>query len=334
MSLVVTRVTDQKIMNGVKIEISLILNIFFATSVFVFLFITVKNYKSGIKGFLYGFNGTIQYFFNLKSFTNVLLIIIFITFFLESFTTIKIAIPVINDFKWDESMMLADYYIHFGNHPWEIINTTIKSPFATYTIDFIYSYMWNAIFFVTIIIVSAHQDNILRIKYFLTMFVSWIILGNILATIFSSAGPCYFNEFVHNQNPFSSLRDYLNTVNSEYPLASLQTQDLLLKSYKMGQPIYFAGISAFPSIHVSTMTLCALAFWSLNKLAGYIVWLITIITLVGSVHLGWHYAIDGYFSIMITFIIWRFSNYFLGRLPDFLCLNNSSGFIFSRRDAQ
>jgi hypothetical protein len=33
--------------------------------------------------------------------------------------------------------------------------------------------------------------------------------------------------------------------------------------------------------------------------------LMVLITQAGSVHLGWHYAIDGYASILLTFLIWR-----------------------------
>ena len=51
----------------------------------------------------------------------------------------------------------------------------------------------------------------------------------------------------------------------------------------------------------------------LLMLVGVIFGLFTFIILIGSVHLAWHYAIDGYFSIIITAIIWYIVGYFLNR---------------------
>jgi len=37
--------------------------------------------------------------------------------------------------------------------------------------------------------------------------------------------------------------------------------------------------------------------------------------MVGSVHLGWHYAVDGYLSIVLTVLLWRVVGHFVARDP-------------------
>jgi hypothetical protein len=37
-----------------------------------------------------------------------------------------------------------------------------------------------------------------------------------------------------------------------------------------------------------------------------------VVIFIGSVHLGWHYAIDGYAGIAGTWLIWKFAGFVLG----------------------
>jgi hypothetical protein len=38
-----------------------------------------------------------------------------------------------------------------------------------------------------------------------------------------------------------------------------------------------------------------------------------VIIFIGSVHLGWHYALDGYLGIAGVWLIWKFAGFVLGR---------------------
>jgi membrane-associated phospholipid phosphatase len=62
-----------------------------------------------------------------------------------------------------------------------------------------------------------------------------------------------------------------------------------------------------PSLHVAMATLMWCAMRPVHRLAGpaYFVFLACI--LLGSVHLGWHYALDGYVSILLVCILWWLS---------------------------
>jgi membrane-associated phospholipid phosphatase len=69
--------------------------------------------------------------------------------------------------------------------------------------------------------------------------------------------------------------------------------------------MFFTGISAMPSMHVAATVLCAMVGWQLNRAVGLILALFAAIIQLGSVHLGWHYAVDGYLSALFTFLIWK-----------------------------
>ena len=58
-------------------------------------------------------------------------------------------------------------------------------------------------------------------------------------------------------------------------------------------------------MHLSMATLFVLLAFKINKTIGFLAVLYLFVILVGSVYTGWHYAIDGYFSILATVAIWR-----------------------------
>ena len=59
-----------------------------------------------------------------------------------------------------------------------------------------------------------------------------------------------------------------------------------------------------PSMHVAEAVLFAILGWKANRWLGEALTLFALITQVGSVHLGWHYAIDGYLAAVAVVPIW------------------------------
>ena len=64
------------------------------------------------------------------------------------------------------------------------------------------------------------------------------------------------------------------------------------------------GIAAAPSLHIGVAVLQALMAWKISPLLGRILTVYAVIILIGSVHLGWHYAVDGYMAIIFAILIW------------------------------
>ena len=69
-----------------------------------------------------------------------------------------------------------------------------------------------------------------------------------------------------------------------------------------------------PSVHNGLAVLFAIAGWRINKwfggfLAGY-----AVLIWIGSIHLGWHYAIDGLLAAALTLGIWTIAGRIVDRL--------------------
>jgi len=78
----------------------------------------------------------------------------------------------------------------------------------------------------------------------------------------------------------------------------------------------YIGISAMPSIHVGVAVLFAILGWRTNRILGFGFTIYALLIQLGSIHLGWHYAIDGYFSAILTGMLWKGSGRFVMYLKE------------------
>jgi hypothetical protein len=144
-----------------------------------------------------------------------------------------------------------------------------------------------------------------RQQFLWTYLLSWFLLGNVAATALSSAGPCYYAQLVPGSSPFAPLMASLSESNQTYPLHAVFLQEFLWTEYLEEGLSYGQSISAMPSMHVAIAALLVIATWNLNRWLWLVMLANAILILVGSVHLGWHYAVDGYAAAIGTWLIWR-----------------------------
>jgi hypothetical protein len=232
--------------------------------------------------------------------------------FVSTFTSMKSGIPVIVPFYADQWAMKADEFIH-GGPAWEILQPFLGYPIITMAMNFFY-HLWFLVFtFVLIFAAFMVGNDRMRGQFLVALVLTWAILGTGLAISLSSVGPCYYAVF-YGSDPFGGLMKYLNEANQHYPIWALTAQSALLAAHTTAEPGLGRGISALPSLHVAVAVLLVMFSWSFSKIWRVlsIVFLATI--MLGSVHLGWHYAIDGYISLALVPVIWWVS----GRLVDFL----------------
>ncbi|WP_261874036.1 phosphatase PAP2 family protein [Vibrio rarus] len=241
--------------------------------------------------------------------------LIFITLFMLTtglYTSIKVHIPQIQPFDWDTFFVNLDNSIHFGFEPWVITHWLASSPYATLIINVLYN-LWFFVLWVFFILV-AFSSNHIKYQSILTFNLCWLINGIIFAIFFSSAGPCFYSQLSIGDNTYIDLMNRLNAQDEflkskgiNFGVAALYVQDYIWDIYISGKVELGSGISAFPSMHVSIATVIAITCFTINKKLGMVMWVYTLIILFGSVHLGWHYAVDGYFSIISSLLIWIIS---------------------------
>jgi hypothetical protein len=114
-------------------------------------------------------------------------------------------------------------------------------------------------------------------------FATWSLFGTIAQALFSSGGPIFYQRLGLGER-FDAM-----------PVPELERRiaDYLWQNYSQHSLAPGAGISAMPSLHIATMA------WIVLSLAVYHSRLtapaaaLSLYIYVGSVALGWHYAIDG-----------------------------------------
>jgi len=224
-------------------------------------------------------------------------------FFFSAFTSMKPLIGKIQPFPWDIYFLQLDNYLHFGIDPWRIFQPIIGYPWITKLISLVYI-SWIAVFFLVLYWqLFRVKDELLRARFFYSFVLCWAINGTFVALYFSSAGPCFLEEFNGNTY-FQPLMDYLYGVNESLKIYALNTQEIVWGNFIADNNDLTGGISAFPSIHVATAFLFVLLGYRINRICFTAFALFFTCILVGSIHLGWHYAVDGYFSIFTTAVIW------------------------------
>ena len=237
-------------------------------------------------------------------------VFIAVLLFMSAFTSTKMLIPLINPFSWDEAFMQIDRVLHFGIDPWRLLQPLLGYPIVTTTINFVYNLWFFVMFGALYWQLFSIRDPQLRMQFFYSFFLCWVVVGTLLAFVFSSGGPCFYYEFTGNDY-YAPLMDYLRTVS---PLWALDTQTMLLDSYKKHGVGLGSGISAMPSMHISVAIIMAFAGWRTSRAAGIGFTIFAVFIFIGSVHLAWHYAIDGYVSLIVTALIWWLCGKFTARL--------------------
>ena len=224
--------------------------------------------------------------------------------FFSTFGSFKRMIPILNPFSWDPAFMAWDRWLHLGEHPWRLLQPLLGTPLASSTISFAYNLWFFVLIFTFIWQALSAKRQRLRMQFLIAFPLTWILLGTVLAAALASGGPVYYGRITGLDDPFAPLMTYLNAAQEHYPIWSLRVQDMLWASHQRGGAVFGSGISAMPSLHVAMTVLMAIVGWKTHRVLGIGYTVFALIIMIGSVHLGWHYAIDGYVSAVAVVPIW------------------------------
>lgn len=230
--------------------------------------------------------------------------LLLIPLFASSFTIAKAAVPLIHPYDWDRRLAAFDQLLHGGVQPWIWLQALTGYPIVTAILNLAY-HLWFFIMFATMYwLVFNTERPQLRMQFLLSFVLSWTLLGNVMATLLSSAGPCFYHLVAAGPDPYAPLMHYLHVADHHIPVLALKVQDMLWQGYRHNVTVSGLTISAMPSMHVASSVLLALLGWRLRPAAGVALTVFAVLILIGSIHLGWHYAVDGYVGAAGAILIW------------------------------
>lgn len=181
--------------------------------------------------------------------------------------------------------MLADWDAAlFGGDPGPWLHSVL-SPSAILFLDFGYS-LWfpvNALCFMTCLFYG-------RARLLLTYFLLWGVCGPLGQVLLPSAGPMFW--------PFLGEGDRFNGLIEGITFGPIYAARYLWLTYNDEAMRLGAGIAALPSLHVAGATWVAICSYRTKLFPlglGYLA-----LVSVGSVALGWHYAVDGIIGAACT----------------------------------
>jgi hypothetical protein len=234
---------------------------------------------------------------------------------MASFNAFKQMVLPLAGYRLDPFLAGADRALFFGHDPWRVTHALFGSPDATLLIDHFYN-GWCAPMAVGIMVCAFVPASTFRLRtqYLLSYLAIWIGIGSVLAFLLPSAGPCFYSRVVGPSPSYDALLASLAQVQAVTgsPVNSLAIQQWLMHAHGSHSLVLGAGISAMPSVHNALALLFALAAFRINRAAGWLFAAYAFVIWVGSIHLGWHYAVDGIVGDALTLGIWVVS----GRLAE------------------
>ena len=226
-------------------------------------------------------------------------VIVFFCVGIAAFSTYKHSIPDLVPFFADRPLADLDEWLH-GGPAWRLTHGI--SPGAAEALAYLYGPVWFAEMLGLVLFAAFLPDDRLRVRYLISYAATIVLLGTVLRVVGASAGPIFFDRLFEGDR-FADLMASLAAQPAGVQM--LRASDYLFASYQSNDAVFGAGISAMPSIHVAMAVLNALFLARINRWLGMAGWAFAACIMVGSVHFGWHYALDGYVSIVAVFLIWH-----------------------------
>ena len=227
-------------------------------------------------------------------------LLLWLFLFQGTFTSVKNAMFAWNGaFRYDRIHADIDKFLHFGIDPWRIVEPLVANDTLRWITEFNYNAIYFSLSFGTLYFVATSpRAEKVRAHYIACFVLAWIVIGNLLAGLFLSAGPAFYGHVTGDTARFAELLDYL--ARSEGAHAASGYQAYLWKLHEGGNSGFASGISAFPSVHVSLSVLNMFFAYEVSRRLGYAMTAYAFFIFLSSVALGWHYAIDGYASVAVV----------------------------------
>lgn len=229
---------------------------------------------------------------------------------MASFTLFKQRLLPKAGFGFGPTAAAIDHAI-LGMDGWQLTHGLMASPWWSQGIDLLYHAWFAPMTLGVVLCAFARPGSLLAWRYMLAYVLQWVVQGTVVAWMLPAAGPRYFVEFQAEFARFMPLLTRLRAQDAWLEaagapgLSALDFQNQLLRLYTSGELMVGGGISAMPSLHNAMAVLFTCAAFHLGRGAGLAFACFAVAIWVGSIHLGWHYAIDGVVASAGTMVIWK-----------------------------
>ncbi|MGA0602493.1 phosphatase PAP2 family protein [Caulobacter sp. KR2-114] len=224
--------------------------------------------------------------------------------FFSAFTSLKSGLAQLHPYTWDAAIAGWDRAI-FGQDAWRVLQPALGHPPITFALSVLYSGWHAAMLTIFGGLCFSLGRPALRLQALLALVACWALLGTWGAVALASVGPCFVGP-LHLPGPdgFAEQAAYLRTANAQLPIWEFAEQSRLLNAAAAGRPVLGSGISAMPSMHIAVAFLMMLVGWRFGRRAGVAGSLYFLVIVVGSIHLGWHYFMDGVVAAAGAGLLW------------------------------
>ena len=189
--------------------------------------------------------------------------------------------PLLNylvPFRADPFLAQADRWLAFGHDPFALLDW-LDVPGA----EFVYHKLWTGMMILTLLVVAARPASPDKSAVMLGYFALWSVVGPLIHVLMPAGGPIFYARLGYGDQFAALVPGPETQVMADYLWAIYDT-----RSFGAG-----SGISAMPSLHVTTAVWMAIAigvhaprfFWPMATFSALLFAL--------SIGLGWHYALDG-----------------------------------------
>ncbi len=212
---------------------------------------------------------------------------------------LKVSVPLINERLWDQELWRLDVVVHGGLSPSIFLTQLFQDSVLTRLLDAWYGWWITSVFY-GMAFFTAAPDTLFRRRFMLSCVFLWP-LGAWFHLVLPSLGPIYafpdvWNDLLH-QMPSARGAQIMLWENYQKVLAGRTGP---LKQFNPTR-----AIAAMPSLHVAAHGMFAL--WARRRERPLFALLLaaTLLTVIGSVLTGWHYAVDAYAGLLLGWLCYR-----------------------------
>ena len=215
-----------------------------------------------------------------------------------TFQSLKQSIAPVRGFPWDDRLAAMDRLLH-GGAAWRLYSVVFRDATLLKVIDILYIVWFVALFVVVVWLCWTHW-RALRKQALMALLLLWIGAGTVGAWAFASTGPCYRTGVDPDAAELIAKLDA-----SRSALIARRNQRNVWAAEQAGQWRPFGGVAAMPSLHVGLSVLVAIIVLKRSRALGIALSGYAAVIQVGSVVLGWHYAVDGYAGALCAAGAWK-----------------------------